>query len=73
MVGSYGFSDPPLYTSTPIQRETPSSVEITRGAKGTPQWSVKVYCEVGAELAALARAKELDALLKEHYAAELPS
>ncbi len=54
-----------------IQPETPSSVEITRGAKGTPQWSIKVYCAVGDEQAAKDLATEIDAQLQTHYWGEV--
>ncbi len=32
-----------------LQRETPSSVEITRNSKGEIQFSIKVYAAVGEE------------------------
>jgi hypothetical protein len=37
-------------------RETPSSVEITRNAKGDAQFVVKLYAEVGDEEATAERA-----------------
>jgi hypothetical protein len=54
-------------------REAPSSVEITRNAKGTVQWSIKVYAAVGEEEDAMQVATALDAALKDTYRGELPS
>lgn len=56
-----------------LTRETPSSVEITRNAKGTVQWSIKVYSAVGEEEDAMQIATALDAALKDNYRLELPS
>ncbi len=51
-------------TVTPIQRETPSSVEITRNSKGDYQWAVKCYAEVGDEARAMGEALSIDTLLR---------
>ncbi len=56
-----------------IASETPSSVEITRNARGTVQWSVKVYCAAGDEREAMRRAIALEGALKVQYRDELPS
>ncbi len=62
-------SEPTPPTTT--QRETPSSVEITRNAKGAIQYAVKVYCEAGYEQDAAQRAIELELRLYELYETEL--
>lgn len=50
-----------------LERETPSSVEVTRNAKGDYQWSIKVYCEVGMETFAAEKAVRVDDLLRQQY------
>jgi hypothetical protein len=52
-----------------IQRETRSSVELTRNAKGDYQWSIKVYGEDDGLEAALNTAKAIDHKLRQAYVA----
>lgn len=50
-----------------LARETRSSIELTRNAKGDYQWTVKLYVEDGAEDAALATLAQIDATLRATY------
>ena len=57
----------PTWPYAQIDREirTPSSIEISRNAKREPSFSIKVYCEVGEEDSAKAKAIRLDRELRE--------
>lgn len=50
-----------------IQRETRSSIELTRNAKGDYQWAVKAYFEEGNEEDALAMLETVDQTLRAVY------
>jgi len=50
-----------------LARETRSSIEVTRNAKGDPQWTIKAYCEDGQEIEALDRIKYVELLLRDFY------
>ena len=50
-----------------LERETPSSVELTRNARGEMQWQIKVYCEAGLEGSAALTAVAVDDSLRREY------
>lgn len=50
-----------------LARETRSSIELTRNAKGDYQWVIKAYHETGGEQTALATVSLVDYALRERY------
>lgn len=48
-------------------REAWSSIELTKGAKGTYQWSLKLYVPAGDEGGVVAKLRELDSQLRAEY------
>jgi len=50
-----------------LARETRSSIEVTRNAKGDPQWTIKAYCEDGQEEEALDRIRSVELQLRNFY------
>lgn len=53
-----------------LARETRSSIEVTRNARGDYQWSAKVYFEEGHALDALAVLSGIDDELRARYLPE---
>lgn len=50
-----------------LARETRSSIELTRNAKGDYQWVIKCYYEDGQHVQALARTWAIDSALRKDY------
>lgn len=50
---------------------TPCSIDLTRSAKGTYNWAIKLYTAPDGLAAAAEEIKRVDALLREQYAGEL--
>ena len=50
-----------------LERETPSSVELTRNAKGEMQWVIKCYVPAGLEGSAALTAVAVDDSLRREY------
>ncbi len=50
-----------------LKRETTSSIELTRNAKGDYQWCCKIYFELGQEDEALGRLSTIDAALRVRF------
>ena len=60
----------PTASAATVQRETRSSVELTRNAKGDYQWSIKLYLDSNDDAdfeSALERLETVDATLRTVY------
>ncbi len=53
-----------------LARETRSSIEVTKNARGEYQWVVKVYFEDGYDLKALDTCFDIDSRLRSHFLKE---
>ena len=58
-------SPPPVIVQ--MQRETHSSIELTRNAKSEYQWQIKIYHEDGDEDSALQTLQHIDTRLREMF------
>lgn len=57
-------------TTATLARETRSSIELTRNAKGDYQWSIKAYFDEGHEDDALGMLEAIDGTLRAVYVSQ---